>query len=111
MTVWSEVTEVEPDRRLRERYWSSWMRGTLEYTLEPVPDGTLLRLRKSLSPKGPLRVLDRPIAAMLRPKEVWRLGAIRDLLEAAPPVPGAAARPGTPSNPAVAAGDPPTPAG
>ena len=111
MTIWSEVTEVEPHRRLRERYWSSWMRGTLEYTLEPVADGTLLRLRKSLTPKGLLRVLDRPIAAMLRPQEVWRLGAIRDLLEAAPPVPGAAARPGTPSNPAAAAGDSPAPAG
>ena len=105
MAVWSEVTLIQPDRRLEERFWASWMRGTLEYTLEPASDGTLLRLRKSLTPKGILRILDRPIAAMLRPREVWRLEAIRDLLEAAPAVPGAAARPGTPSRPG-AAGDP-----
>lgn len=97
MTVWSEVLEVDPERVLRERYWSSWMTGTLDYTLEPTTDGTRLRLRKTLVPKGPLRLLDRPIAAMLGPRELWRLEAIRDLLEAAPPVPGAAARPGSPS--------------
>lgn len=99
MTIWSEVTEIDPDRRLVERFWASWMRGLLTYTLEPVADGTCLSLLKSLVPTGPLRVLDGPIARMLGPKELWRLESIRDLLEAAPPVPGAAARPGTPSNP------------
>lgn len=102
MTIWSEVQEVVPDRLLLERYWASWMTGTLLYTLEPTADGTRLRLRKSLAPKGPLRLLDRPIARMLGPKELWRLEGIRDLLEASLPVPGAAARPGTPSNPGVA---------
>jgi len=82
MTIWSEVTAVEPDHRLRERYWSSWMRGTLEYTVEPVADATLLRMLKTLTPKGPFRLLERPIASMLRPREVERLEEIRDLLEA-----------------------------
>jgi hypothetical protein len=99
MTVWSQVLEVEPDRLLREDYWASWMTGTLLYTLDPTPEGTTLRLRKTLTPKGPLRVLDGPIARMLGPKEMWRLQAIRDLLEASPPVAGAAARPGTRSHP------------
>jgi uncharacterized protein YndB with AHSA1/START domain len=102
MTIWSEVLEVEPDRRLRERYWSSWMTGMLDYALDPTADGTVLHLHKTLVPKGQLRVFDRPIAAMLGPKELWRLEAIRDLLEASPPVPGAAARPGTRSNPRLA---------
>jgi len=99
MTIWSEVQEVVPDRLLRESYWASWMTGTLLYTLEPTADGTRLRLQKALWPKGPLRLFDRSIARMLGPKELWRLEAIRDLLEASPPVPGAAARPGTRSNP------------
>lgn len=99
MTVWSEALEVDPDRLLRERSWASWMTGTLLDTHEPTADGTTLRLRKTLRPKGLLRVLDRPIVAMLGPQELWRLEAIRDLLGAAPPVVGAAARPGTRSNP------------
>jgi hypothetical protein len=82
MTVWSEVTAVEPGSRLTERFWSSWMGGTLDYTVVAAGEGTLLRQRESLRPKGLLRLLDRPIAAMLRPNLVARLGAIRDLLEA-----------------------------
>lgn len=99
MTIWSEVLEVVQDRLLRERYWSSWMAGTLLYTLEPAADGTLLRLQKTLVPKGALRLFDRLIARTLGPKEQWRLEGIRDLLEASPPIPGAAARPGTRSHP------------
>lgn len=102
MTIWSEVQEVVPDRLLRERYWASWMTGTLLYTLETAAEGTRLRLRKTLRPKGLLRLFDRPIASMLGPRELWRLEGIRDLLEASPPVPGAAARPGTRSNPGAA---------
>jgi hypothetical protein len=102
MTIWSDVLEVTPDRLLRESFRASWMTGTLLYTLEPTGDGTLLRLRKTLAPKGVLRVFDRLVARMLGPREQWRLEAIRDLLEGSPPVPGAAARPGTRSNPSPA---------
>jgi hypothetical protein len=82
MTVWSEVAALEPDRRMTETFWSSWMRGTLDYTVAADGDGTLLRQRETLTPKGPLRLFDRPIAAMLRPAVTRRLADIRDLLEA-----------------------------
>jgi hypothetical protein len=82
MTVWSEVAALESGRRLAERFWSWWMRGTLEYTVVADGDGTLLRQRETLTPKGPLRLLDRPIAAMLGPAVTRRLADIRDVLEA-----------------------------
>ena len=83
MTVWSQVTDVDPDRRLEETFVSSWTHGTLEYTVSATGDGTLLRQPETLTPKGPLRLLDCPIAAMLRPALVKRLEETRDLLEAA----------------------------
>jgi hypothetical protein len=82
MTVWSTATAIEPDRRLAETFTSSWMHGTLEYTVSPTGNGTLLHQRETLTPKGPLRLLDRPIAAMLRPALVQRLEDVRDVLEA-----------------------------
>ena len=82
MTVWSTVTAIEPGRLLAETFTSAWMHGTLEYTVSPTGNGTLLRQRETLTPKGPLRLFDRPIAAMLRPALVKRLEDVRDLLEA-----------------------------
>jgi hypothetical protein len=82
MTIWSVVTGIEPGVRLEERFSSSWMHGMLEYTVAPTAEGTLLRQRETLTPKGPLRLLDRPIAAMLGPNLVKRLQQIRELLEA-----------------------------
>jgi len=82
MTVWSEVATLEPGSRMTETFWSSWMRGTLDYTVVAEGRGTLLRQRETLTPKGPLRLFDRPIAAMLGPAVIRRLEAIRDLLEA-----------------------------
>ena len=77
------MTAVEPDRRFAETFVSGWMHGTLEYTVSATGDGTLLRQRETLTPKGLLRLFDRPIAAMLRPALVKRLEETRDLLEAA----------------------------
>lgn len=81
MTIWSEVTAYEPARRLAESFRSSWMSGVLEYTVEPTADGTLLRQRETLTPRGPLRLLDGLIARPLRPNLVGRLEEIRALLE------------------------------
>ncbi len=82
MTVWSEATAVEPDRRLTLAFTSAWMRGTLDYTVAATDDGTLLRQQETLTPKGILRLIDRPIAAMLGRAIVARLEDIRTLLEA-----------------------------
>jgi hypothetical protein len=83
MTVWSQATDVDPDLQLEETFVSSWTDGTLEYTVSATGDGTLLRQPETLTPKGPLRLLDFPIAAMLRPALVKRPEETRDLLEAA----------------------------
>jgi hypothetical protein len=87
MTVWSWVTEYEPPRRMLESFRSSWMRGWIEYRVEPTEAGAILHHRESLIPRGPLRWLDRPIARMLRPNLVARLQSIRGLLEGGAVVP------------------------
>jgi hypothetical protein len=82
MTAWSEVTTYEPSRRFEESFRASWMRGRLEYSVAPCGEGSTLRQREVLKPRGPLRCFDRPIARMLRPNLLARLEAIRDMLEA-----------------------------
>ena len=65
-----------------ETFRASWMTGRLTYTVAPVSAGTLFRQRETLTPKGPLRLLDSWIAGRLGPNLVARLEEIRDLLDA-----------------------------
>lgn len=81
MTIWSEVTALDPPRRLGERFHAWWMEGRLEYTIECAGEGSTLRQREYLEPRGPLRALDGVVRRMLRPNLVRRLAGIRDLLE------------------------------
>jgi len=89
MTIWSEATEVEPDRRLIETFTSAWMRGTLEYAITPTADGCELRQRQAVMPRGPFRLLDRPLAGLFRARIAARLEGIRDFLEAGQSTPQA----------------------
>ncbi len=81
MTMWSEVTAIEPGRRLEESFRGPWMTGHLAYSIEPSEGGCVLYQRETLTPHGPLRLLAGPMDRMLRPKVTSRLDAIRDLLE------------------------------
>lgn len=97
MTMWSEVIDLEPGRRLVERFWGGHMTGTLSYSVTPVEGGSILTQHQTLATVGWLRPLDRMIAWMLRPRLSRRLQDIRSTLERPPPM-----QPGV-----VPAGDPP----
>ncbi len=81
LEVWSEVTRLEPDRRLEERFWGSGMRGTLVYSLTPSGRGCLLRQQESMQTEGALRLIGLPWGWMLRWRLVGRLREIRDAVE------------------------------
>lgn len=81
-TIWSEATAVEPDRRLVETFAARWMRGSLTYELTPTPGGCELRQRQVAIPRGPLRLLDRPLERRFRARVATRLAGIRDHTEA-----------------------------
>jgi len=85
MTVWSEVTAVEADRMLAERFWGAGMRGTLAYIIRPDDGHTVLRQQEHLDAVGWLRPFGGLIARILAPRLHRRLLAVRDLLETAAP--------------------------
>jgi len=81
MTMWSDVTAIEPGRLLEETFHGPWMTGWIRYSIEPTDDGSVLRQQETLSPHGPLRLVAGKVDRMLRPRVTSRLAAIRDLLE------------------------------
>ena len=81
MTMWSEVTAIEPDRRLEERFRGPWITGRLVYSIEPTDGGCVLRPQQTITPRGPLRLVAGPMDRMFRPRVTARLGVIRDGLE------------------------------
>ena len=81
MTIWSEVTAIEPDRLLAEAFHGPWMRGTLRYTIGPTPTGCVVRQEQTITPLGPLRLVSRGMDRMFRPRVAARLESIRDGLE------------------------------
>ncbi len=63
LTMWSEVTAIEPGRLLVLRLWGGNMRGDLVYTLTPCDTHTVLRQQETLVTSGVLRpfgLVDRP---------------------------------------------------
>lgn len=80
-TIWSEVIQFEPPRKLGERFWGSGMRGTLEYEFIPHDGGTILIQRERLNLVGVLRLLEPVVERMLLPRIEQRLTGIRDELE------------------------------
>jgi len=81
MTVWSEVTAIEPGWRLELSFRGPGMTGWILYSIEPNEGGCVLRQRETLTPHGPLRLVAGPVDRMLRPRITERLEAIRDGLE------------------------------
>jgi len=81
MTMWSEVTAIEPGRMLAERFWGGSMRGTLVYTLRPDDGQAVLRQQESLRAVGWLRPFGWLVGRMLRPRLHQRLLDIRTELE------------------------------
>jgi hypothetical protein len=81
MTMWTEVTAIEPDHLLATTFHGPWMRGTLRYTIDPIETGCVLRQRETLTPIGPLRLASGLMDRLLRPRVTARLGAIREKLE------------------------------
>jgi hypothetical protein len=81
MTIWSEVTALEVDRRLEERFRGPGFAGTLIYMIERGGDGCVLRQRQTITPRGPLRFMAGMMARMFRPRVTARLEAIRDGIE------------------------------
>lgn len=83
LTVRSETDRAEPGVALGEAFVSPVFAGHLLYEFEPVDGGTRLRQRETLTLRGLVRVLARPMDAALRPRLLRRLADIRDLLETA----------------------------
>jgi len=81
MTIYTEITDYEPERHLASRWWSNVMEGRLAYTFEPVDGGVLVIQRMSLIPKGILRVFSPLIKVMFSRAAGQRLEEIKALLE------------------------------
>jgi hypothetical protein len=81
MTILSEITEYESERRLASRWWSNVMEGRLAYTFEQTYGGVRVVQRMSLNPKGILRVFSPLIKAMFSRAAGQRLEGIKALLE------------------------------
>lgn len=82
MTIWSEVTDVEPDRRLAMDFRGPAMEGHLVYTLTSIDGTTMLRQQETLEMKGLAWVASGVVRTMLGKRLVGRLADIRDMLEA-----------------------------
>ena len=81
MTIWSEVTAVEPDRFLAVRFRGGSMEGTLTYEITPGDGVTTLRQQQTLVGAGWLRPLGWLMRRMFWPRVHDRLIGIRDDLE------------------------------
>jgi len=81
MTMWSDVTAVEPDRLLAVRFRGGGMEGTLSYEITPEDGVTTLRQRQTVVAVGWLRPLGWLMSRMLWPRVRDRLNGIRDDLE------------------------------
>ncbi|MDH5277655.1 MAG: hypothetical protein OEW53_01275, partial [Actinomycetota bacterium] len=82
MTVWSVVIDLTPDARLVVDFSSVAFTGRLTYELTETTSGTRLHQRQTLEPRGPFRLVSRPMARALQPRLVERLDDIRTRLEA-----------------------------
>jgi hypothetical protein len=83
MRVDSVVTEINQPALLGMDFRSIWCTGHLTYTVEAIPEGSVLHQRETLLPRSPLRPLAARVDAGLRPRLLTRLAEIRDLLESA----------------------------
>ena len=82
MTILSEITEYEPERRLSSWWRSSVMEGRLAYDFAPVDGGTHVVQQMRLYPRGVLRLFSPLIKVMFSRAASRRLVDIKALLEA-----------------------------
>jgi hypothetical protein len=80
--VHSVVTEAEPGRTLAMTFTAPRLTGSLSYTLEAAPGGTLLRQSQRLRLRAPLGAFTRTVDRAFRRRVVRRLADLRDLVEA-----------------------------
>ena len=83
MTMWSQVSDIQPGRLLEERFWGGSMCGTLVYTLTPEGGNTILRQHETMRTVGWLRPFGWIVGRMLRPRLHTRLLGLRTEFEAA----------------------------
>jgi Polyketide cyclase / dehydrase and lipid transport len=81
LTTESVVTELEEPIVLGMDFRAAWFSGHLTYTIEPTPEGCVVRQREKLRPLPRLRRLAGAIDAGLRLRSIERLADIRNLLE------------------------------
>jgi len=86
MTVWTIVESLVPDRVIASRFHSWWMQGHIEYRFTPDGGGTLFSWTETISPRGPLRVTDRLMDRLLRPRLVKRMEDICEFLDSGAPL-------------------------
>jgi uncharacterized protein YndB with AHSA1/START domain len=82
VVVHSVVTEAEPGRTLAMTFTAPRLTGSLWYTLEEAPDGTLLRQSQRLRLRAPLGALSQTVDRSFRRRVLRRLADLRDLVEA-----------------------------
>lgn len=85
MTILSEITHYESERRLASRWWSNVMEGRLAYEFEPAYGGVRVVQKMSLNPKGMLRVFSPLIKVMFSRAAAQRLAWIKAFLETRSP--------------------------
>lgn len=81
LTMWSEVTDIEPGRLLALRFWGGHMRGDLVYTLTGDGTHSVLRQRETLVTEGPLRPFGWLVGFVLASRLSRRLQDLRDRIE------------------------------
>jgi Polyketide cyclase / dehydrase and lipid transport len=84
LVVRSVVTEAGPDRTLAMTFSAPLLTGSLRYTLEATPDGTLLRQSQRLRLRAPFGAIPRTVDRAFRRRVVRRLADVRDLVEDLP---------------------------
>jgi hypothetical protein len=81
MTIWSEVTALEPDRRIEERFRGPGFIGRLVYTIGASEGGCVLRQQQTITPRGLLRLAGGAMDRMFGRRVSARLESIRDGIE------------------------------
>ncbi len=79
----SQITRIEPPWALESRFaFGRAMDGTLAYHLQPAGEGTHVRQRQTLRPRGLLKLFSPFIRLAFGKAGAWRLRGIKRLLEA-----------------------------
>lgn len=84
MSIESIATTATPPTHLGMDFRTAWSRGHLDYEIEDVPGGSVLRQREVLLLRAPLAALGPFVDRRLRPRLLDRLADVRDAIREAP---------------------------